>query len=297
MTTLTPIPLITRLSSRVIRILGCNPGPMTLQGTNTYLVGTGHKRVLIDSGDVDTATEYTKLLRDVLVGEKATIEHLIVTHWHHDHIGGVPAVQNLLKTQDPKSGPATVWKFPRSLDDPGGEQEEESAGTWFQLVDEQCIEVEGAKLRPLHTPGHTTDHACLILEEESVLFSGDCVLGETSAVFEDLRSYLASLERIHSKSASKIYPGHGPVIDDPATKIGNYIRHRLEREQQVLNFLRQEGRSCSAEEIVNSMYTDIPGNLIPAATLNVNHHLEKLMKDGKVSHKNEKWTIVCEQKL
>lgn len=89
--------------------------------------------MLIDSGDEDTGDQYTALLRDVLAEENATIEHLIVTHWHHDHIGGVKAVQSLLKGKDPGSSPATVWKLPRSTGDPGGEQEEKSAGAWSPL--------------------------------------------------------------------------------------------------------------------------------------------------------------------
>lgn len=91
-----------------------------------------HRRVLIDSGDMDTGDQYTALLRDVLAKENATIEHLIVTHWHHDHIGGIKAVQSLLKG-NPKSSPTTVWKLPRSSGDPGGEQEEKSAGAWSPL--------------------------------------------------------------------------------------------------------------------------------------------------------------------
>lgn len=106
------IPAVTQLSNRIIRILGCNPGPMTLQGTNTYLIGTGKKyvfnylysckndlllvfiylyissRILLDTGDKDIS-EYQKNLSEVIKSEQVNIEHIVVTHWHHDHIGGI----------------------------------------------------------------------------------------------------------------------------------------------------------------------------------------------------------------
>ncbi|XP_014238355.1 beta-lactamase-like protein 2 homolog [Trichogramma pretiosum] len=291
MTALTSIPLITRLSGRVIRILGCNPGPMTLQGTNTYLVGTGSKRVLIDSGDVDTAPEYTKILGQVLREEKATIEHLVVTHWHHDHIGGVPAVLDLIKALGGKSALATVWKFPCSPDDDHQPDDEESAARCDPLKDEQSIRIEGATLRVKHTPGHTTDHACLVLEDEAALFSGDCVLGETSAVFEDLRDYLSSLERILRAEPSVIYPGHGPVVAEPRAKVLAYIENRIRREQQIVQCLGSRAGPCDVMEIVSEMYKDTPQNLWFAAATNVNHHLEKLLKENRVVQDGEKWLL------
>ena len=120
--------------------------------------------------------------------------------------------------------------------------------------DEQSLEIEGTKLRIKHTPGHTSDHVCLILEEENALFSGDCILGETSAVFEDLHDYLISLEKILNQKSSIIYPGHGPVVNDPTAKIKNYIEHRLEREKQIVQCLQDSKKPCDVMKIVEVMY-------------------------------------------
>ncbi|KZC12995.1 PREDICTED: beta-lactamase-like protein 2 [Dufourea novaeangliae] len=286
---LTDLPAISRLSSTVIRILGCNPGPMTLQGTNTYLVGTGTRRILVDTGEPKTADEYTKVLSKVLKEENATIEHLVITHWHIDHIGGANAVQNMLKTMNP-ANTSTVWKLPRSPDD-NKLGEEEKLTNWQPLKDKQIVEVEGAKLSIQHTPGHTTDHASLVLENEGILFSGDCILGERTAIFEDLYSYMESLKKMLALKPQLIYPGHGPVISDPESNIKFYIQHRQKREAEILKILERNSESSTLSEmdIVKHIYTDTSQIMWEAAAYNVHHHLNKLLREGKVRGEKGKW--------
>ncbi|XP_034946966.1 beta-lactamase-like protein 2 homolog [Chelonus insularis] len=276
---LTPLPLISKLSKQVIRILGCNPGVMTLQGTNTYLVGTGERRILIDSGDEDTAPQYIQALQNVLKDENATVEHLIITHWHHDHIGGVKAVEQLIQSSSGEI--PTIWKLPL----PGNKDKNIFQNNWKKLIDDQVINVVGAEIIVKYTPGHTEDHACLMFNQESndnILFSGDCILGETTAVFENLSDYMASLKKILLLKPKTIYPGHGPVVEDPVIRITHYINHRNQREMQILETLTDHPTGLSVTDIVKIIYKNTPENLWPAASINISHHLQKLLKEQKV---------------
>ncbi|XP_063375996.1 beta-lactamase-like protein 2 homolog [Cydia fagiglandana] len=268
------IPPVTTLSNRVIRVLGCNPGHMTLQGTNTYLIGTGSNRILLDTGDKDVE-EYQRNLANVLKSNKVNIDHIVVTHWHHDHIGGV---ENLYGTI---ANHAKIWKHKRSPEDaPDMELPPSIPLQW--LSDGQELTVEGATIKIHHTPGHTTDHVIATLLEENVLFSGDCILGEGTAVFEDLYTYMQSLNKILDLRPSVIYPGHGNVVEDPIQKIEYYISHRNQRERQILDALKANAEKQLTEmDLVKIIYTETPEHLWPAAAYNVNHHLTKLTKENK----------------
>jgi len=270
------IPKIEQLSSRVIRILGCNPGPMTLQGTNTYLIGTGKKRILIDTGE-EGQKEYLDNLNKVLREFQCSIQEVVLTHWHHDHVGGILGVcDEVVKN---RLIPLSKFKcyggdnhIPENFDRSG----------YMEVEDGHVFEAEGATLHAIHTPGHTDDHMALYLCEENILFSGDCILGQGTAVFEDLHDYMNSLEKMLTFGAAKIYPAHGPIVEEPNVKITEYINHRNMREKQILDVVQESDGHHTAATLVQKIYVGLSENLWKAAELNVSHHLRKLEKEGKI---------------
>lgn len=267
---------ISRLSSRVLRITGMNPGPFTLDGSCTYLLGTGEKRIVIDTGE--GKAEYETLLKGVLDDQSVKDLDVIFTHWHNDHVGGYQSIKRLRPA-------ATFWK--KCLD-----QSDPFYSKTRQLQDGQLIRVEGAQIRVIETPGHTEDHISLYFEEETALFSGDCILGRGSAVFEDLKTYMDSLVKLSGEKIHRIYPGHGEVVENGNEKIEQYINHRNAREKQILDVLKSAS-AMSSMGIVEAVYVDTPRHLYRAAQGNVMHHLSKLIKEGIVQElKKDSFAVV-----
>lgn len=288
------LPDIKRLSPRVVRVLGGNPSRYTLQGTDTYLIGQGPKRILIDTGEGKQA--WSDSLKKVLSEESASIDHILLTHWHPDHVGGVKDAKELSGCGDAK-----VYKNQKDIGEDhvadGQNAKYVHDSTQLDIKDGQVFKTEGATLKAFYCPGHTTDHMGFILEEEDAMFVGDNVLGHGTAVFEDLAAYMDSLERMQHLFSGRAYPGHGEVIEDGKAKIKEYIAHRKEREQQVLSVLREKGPADDGEgwksmSIVKIIYKDYPEDLHGPAEGSVVHVLKKMEIDGKVRQNSDKtWSL------
>jgi glyoxylase-like metal-dependent hydrolase (beta-lactamase superfamily II) len=277
----THLPDIDVLSPRVAIALGQNPSRFTGPGTNTYLIGTGRKRFLLDTGSGHD--EYMPVLEEAIarIGCKE-IEGIVLTHAHPDHIGGVNQVRNHF-------GEMPVYKLPWPTD---GEEDSQSpshpdraAECPIQILEHgDVVETEGARLRALFTPGHAPDHLCFLIEEEHNLFSGDNILGIGTTVIPaetgDLGDYMDSLERVLAENPNEIYPAHGPRIKHGSAKIKEYLSHRREREQQVLDALADGDRD--AMTMVKRIYVGYPETLHRAAEQSVTSHLKKLVRDGRV---------------
>jgi len=266
---------VARWSSRVCVVLGLNPGPFTGPGTNTYLVGTGPLRLLVDTGQ--GVAEYLPLLESALrdIAHAEGIEGILLTHAHPDHMGGLDTVLS-------RFGPLPVWKMP------GGRP----LHGIRELRDGEQVATEGATLEAVWTPGHAEDHLCFRLLEENALFTGDVVLGAGTTVIPsdgDLGAYLDSLYRLQALNATVIYPAHGPAICEPDRKIGEYIAHRMLREQQIIEQLREQPQSL--DELVAAIYTDVPVFLHGAAGMSVHAHLRKLRLDGVVRETGGVWGL------
>ncbi|KAH8701704.1 putative metallo-beta-lactamase domain protein [Talaromyces proteolyticus] len=282
-TQLVPLPEVERLSASVLRILGGNPGKFTLQGTNTYLIGRGPRRLLIDTGE--GLPRWSTLLQSVLTDEKATVHEALITHWHHDHVNGIPDLLRICPQ-------ATVYKH-------------QPSDGQVDIYDGQVFKVDGATLKAFHTPGHAVDHMSFIFEEEDAIFTGDNVLGHGTAVFEDLNTYISSLNKMKVAVSGRAYPGHGAVIGSATAKITDYIKHRQQREDEVSRVLKygtvdidrsspnpEQVSSWTPIELVKVIYRGVPESLHLPASHGVTLILNKLENEGKVKHEGAsgKWS-------
>jgi glyoxylase-like metal-dependent hydrolase (beta-lactamase superfamily II) len=267
------------LSPLVRRIVARNPGPFTGPGTNTYLVGIDEVAV-IDPGPDE------KQHVDAIVGASMK-ERVRLTHTHPDHS---PATARLVKATG-----AEVLAFGQKRDKDGGEFTIDRV-----IGDGDTIEGTEFGLDVLHTPGHSPNHLCFLLEEERVLFTGDTVLDGMYSVVSpgrggDMAEYLRSLERLRKLRLGKIAPGHGDEILEPRARIDDYLAHRKRREQQVLRLVKKAGET-RIKDIVAALYgkDDLPPELVEAAGWQVHAHLVKLKAEGKVAGSSAKavWTAV-----
>ncbi|KAI8580071.1 hypothetical protein K450DRAFT_187757 [Umbelopsis ramanniana AG] len=276
------LPVFSKLSQRVWRVLGFNPGKFTLQGTNTYLIGTGARKLLLDCGE--GKEEYLPCLKstmETLPG--AFISDIIISHNHYDHWGGVPSIlsSELNRPQSPIQVHKMIIENSRPSEF-GAHHDMPSDIPLVPMQNDQKFEVDGATLRVIHTPGHTSDHCTFYLEEENAIFTADCVLGQGTAVFEDLKDYIDGLQRLVEFNPKRLYPGHGPVVEEGKAKILEYIKHRQDREAQIVQVL-QSRQSAAPMDIVEVLYKGYPESLHAPAAHSVELHLKKLLKEGKAS--------------
>ena len=271
------------LEPGIARVLARNPSAFTYTGTQTYLVGDSEVAV-IDPGPDEP--EHLNALVTAIGGRP--VAAIMCTHTHRDHS---PAAKPLAAA----TGAPIIGCAPLVLDDAGPRADaafDRSYAPDRVLAEGEDVAVGGRKLVALATPGHTSNHLCFALEGSGVLFTGDHVMGwSTTVVFPpdgDMAAYMASLARLQQRDDRIYYPAHGPAVTNPRQLVRGFIRHRLQREQQILALV--EGASRTIPEIVAAAYKGLDPRLVTAAGGSVLAHLRDLEARGLVISDGETWT-------
>ena len=262
----------------VRRIIANNPGPFTYTGSGTYIIGTGDVAV-IDPGPNDLS--HLDALIAALPGEK--ISHILITHTHSDHCGGA-------RTLAERCG-APIFGFgahPVRKQQDDAPALDEGADYGFRpdrlIKDGEMIEGSDWRIEAVHTPGHLSNHLCFALERQNALFTGDHMMGWATTVVAppdgDMGAYIESLNRLLSRDDEIYLPTHGAPINNPKRFVRAVRTHRLMRDGQIIEQLKN-GRT-RIKEIVAVMYSDIDKRLHGAAALNVLAHLIRLVRIGSV---------------
>lgn len=266
---------MTRLTVPAFDVVGVrapNPSPFTLGGTNSWVVGRA-PAYLIDPGPA--ADEHLGAL-SAEIDARGGLGGIALTHRHADHSEAVSAM---------------LARFPGAA---VGAARDEPIVTFGEprvtLEEEIVILSDGSGLGPLEaipTPGHAPDHLAFALKAQDgaeLVFSGDAVLGEGSVFITPypgaLAAYLDALERVRRRPVAMLAPGHGPLVEDAAAKLDEYIAHRLDRERRLLAALDVGKRSV--EELLDDVWSDAPALLRPVTAATLAAHLDKLADEGRL---------------
>jgi glyoxylase-like metal-dependent hydrolase (beta-lactamase superfamily II) len=250
----------------MLRIPAENPSPWTgPEGNNTYLL-PGAVPTLVDAG-VGVQAHLDAVGRAL---DGSRLARVLITHSHPDHVGGVPALLERWPAANVRNCPPDACR------------------------DGEIIAAGDVQLVALHTPGHAPDHFCFFDEDSRDLYCGDLARRGGTIVVPaskggSLAKYLASLRRIRELAPARLLPGHGPIIEDAAALIDEYLAHRAEREEQVMEALAS---GCeSVDQIVARIYTALHPAVVRAAADSVLAQLIKLRDEGKAAESDGRWRI------
>lgn len=280
-----PTGLAEKLEPLVKRVLAPNPSPFTFTGTETYIVGAGDEVAVIDPGP-DDAEHLSALLAAI---GPAKVTAICCTHTHRDHS---PAAAQLSAL----TGAPVIGCDVLALEDDGPRADaafDLSYNPDRVLRDGESLTGPDWTLTAIATPGHTSNHLCFALEESGALFTGDHVMGWSTSVVSppdgDMTEYMASLDRLYSRTDKVYYPAHGPAVTKPQQLVRGMIGHRRQRERQIVKLIG-EGLGLITD-MVPRMYKGVDQRLWPAAGRSVLAHLIDLEQKGRVARVGELWSL------
>jgi glyoxylase-like metal-dependent hydrolase (beta-lactamase superfamily II) len=255
--------LADQLPSWATLVRAPNPGPMTLDGTNTWVLRApgAEAAVVVDPGPDDDG-------HLAALAAHTPIALVLLTHGHADHTEGVAELCR-------RAGNPAVWSLIRELPHPGGEPVADPA---------PLLARSGLRFEVLATPGHTADSVCFLVEGagERAVLTGDTILGRGTTVVAhpdgDLGDYLESLTLLSAYEQVPVLPGHGPALADCAVAARFYLAHRQARLDQVRRAVAAGART--AQEVVAAVYAEVDPALWPAATWSVRAQLAYLDRLG-----------------
>lgn len=294
--------------SPLIRRIEChNPGPFTFKGTGTYVVGRGQVAVIDPGPNLES---HLQTIVDGL-GPDEEITHIFITHTHSDHSPGAAWLKA-------KTGAATYGYGPHGVVGPNDPDDKVDFSKYFSPEDkarydkeyedlDPALKREGPdlefrpderlddgdevsaldgswSLRAVFTPGHCSNHLCFSLPQESVLFTGDHVMGWATSVVGppdgSMKDYLASLRKLLPRPEARYWPTHGPSVDDPFTYVSSFLAHREDRETQILAFFA--GAAATIADLVPGLYAGYDKRLWYPAAGSVYAHVLSMIGDGRL---------------
>lgn len=277
-----PYARVEELESGIVRVLAHNPSAFTYYGTQTYLIGEREIAVIDPGPDLP---EHLDALAEAIAGR--SVVAIMCTHTHRDHS---PAARPLAE----RTGAPIVGCAALALETVGPRADASFDVDYAPdrvLGDADRIEVDGAEVIAVATPGHTSNHLCFAYGD--ALFTGDHVMGwSTTVVFPpdgDMAAYMASLEKLRRREDRIYYPAHGPAVTNPQQYVRHLAGHRMQRENQILSILRVDARPVP--EIVARAYPGLDPRLVTAAGGSVLAHLLDLERRGLVKQQEDEWTV------
>jgi glyoxylase-like metal-dependent hydrolase (beta-lactamase superfamily II) len=266
---------VQRIAREVWRIVAPNPGPLTGPGTNTYVVGE-QRRLVIDPGPADPVH-----LDRILELAGGAVDRIVCTHSHTDHSPGAALLSA-------RTGAVVLGIPAPDVDD----YQDETYVPTHVLKDGERIEGDDFALTVLHTPGHASNHVCLLLEASGLLFTGDHLMSGSTVVIlppdGSMRQYLDSLHRLRELRVRELAPGHGAVIQGAVAEIDRVIAHRLAREARVIDALC-ESQAATLDLLLPVVYADVPAFMHPVARYSLLAHVLKLEQEGRVLREGDSW--------